>query len=43
MVPAPAYFCQSAIFRESVKLKEHKSNVSVQVLAALTVIKILKF
>jgi hypothetical protein len=34
---------QSAIFRESLKPKEHKSNMPFQALAALTVAKILKF
>jgi len=37
------FWHQSAIFRESIKLKEHKSNMPIQVLAVLTVIKILKF
>jgi hypothetical protein len=37
------FWHQSAIFMESIKLKERKSNVPIQVLAALTVIRILKF
>ena len=37
------FWHQIAIFRESIKPKEYKSNVPIQVLAVLTVIKILKF